>query len=450
LARVAVPADIGGRRGRIFCPSIAEVDVIRVPFEGIGRNEIEALVSNQVAEDRTLEYKEYLPTDNRSKRNFICAVASLANAEGGDIVLGVEEARHGQKKLGWPKKAWGLGYGEFDEMRRSLESMLRQGSDPPIVGVRFCEVRGFERGPVVVMGIVASAIGPHMVTYQDDHRFYGRGSGGKYTMDASELRRAYGLSEAIPSRLRALRSERNSLIEQNATPMPMGPYPATVAQTLDGGSSSITGSIDPPKVVIEFVPLSSLTFAANVDFSAVAPGDLTRLLFPLASGGCSWRHNIDGMLTFATQHDAARRSVCTSYVQAFRNGILEAVSRSAFVFEPNSQLVVKGQIVGLAIEHALIDLVWRFSEFEKLMAVEPPFFVMVTLLAVEGFTMVQPDCGLGTLFPIDRNEVFLGEVAIDQHDFDSAILLKPIFDSLWQACGSAACPHYGTDGAWSG
>ncbi len=58
-------------------------------FDTITKEDIEALVTDAVPEDRTIEYKQQLPggTDE-DKREFLADVSSFANAAGGDVLYG--------------------------------------------------------------------------------------------------------------------------------------------------------------------------------------------------------------------------------------------------------------------------------------------------------------------------------------------------------------------------
>ena len=59
--------------------------VLNKPLEAIEENDLQALVDNQVAERKTIEYKESLPGNaDGDKKEFLADVSSFANASGGD------------------------------------------------------------------------------------------------------------------------------------------------------------------------------------------------------------------------------------------------------------------------------------------------------------------------------------------------------------------------------
>jgi len=62
------------------------------PIETIDEPKLLALVENQVAERRDLEYKRDLPArGDDGTKEFLADVTSLANAQGGDLIFGMDE-----------------------------------------------------------------------------------------------------------------------------------------------------------------------------------------------------------------------------------------------------------------------------------------------------------------------------------------------------------------------
>lgn len=148
----------------------------------ITKEDIDALVANGVTEGRAIEYKEELPGGkDDERREFYADVSSLANAGGGDLVLGIEEERDAQgKPTGVPKAAHGVPTANATGDILSLENGIRTGIAPRIYSVRTRAIDGFPRGPVIVIRIPQSFNAPHMVTYKTSSRFYGRSSAGKH------------------------------------------------------------------------------------------------------------------------------------------------------------------------------------------------------------------------------------------------------------------------------
>jgi hypothetical protein len=87
---------------------------------------------------------------------------------------------------------------------------------------------------------------------------------------------------------------------------------------------------------------------------------------------------------------------------------------------------------------------------QKQLAVEPPLFIMLSLLGVKGYTMaVDPIRFLGhDLHPVDRDTLLVPEVMIDRFDISPAEFMRPIFDAVWNATGFPRSMNYGESGKW--
>lgn len=74
---------------------------------------------------------------------------------------------------------------------------------------------------------------------------------------------------------------------------------------------------------------------------------------------------------------------------------------------------------------------------------EPPIFVMLSLLGVKGYKMAVSIYDSG--HPIDRDLLILPEVVIDSYESDVAKAMKPAFDSVWNAAGWPGSKNYEGD-----
>ena len=79
------------------------------------------LYDGQVPEGKTIDYKAELPgTSDAARKDFLADLSSFANASGGHIVYGMEEAE------GIPTNFLGLS-SDVDQAILRLESMARDG-----------------------------------------------------------------------------------------------------------------------------------------------------------------------------------------------------------------------------------------------------------------------------------------------------------------------------------
>jgi hypothetical protein len=391
------------------------------PFNAIDKDRIESLISNESRENLNLEYKEVLPGGGREERKeFLADVSAFANAAGGDIIFGVCEKREGNKTTGLPEKAVGLAGINVDATIRQLESMITDGIEPRISGLRIKPIDGFERGPVIILRIPRSYLSPHMVKLGDS-RFYSRTNAGKQPLDVTQIRSAFAVSESLPEKVRRFRDERIARIVAGETPIPLP---------------------DRPKIVLHLLPIASLEPTTRIDLGLLMHQNL--LHQPInPENGWSPRFNLDG---FLVQSEAGTPRLATTYLQVFRSGALEAVeSRLIYYDNENNPLSLNKQqnlIASIHCERTLIVSVDRFLKLEKSLGLEQPLFVMPSMVGVKGYRILSEWTNNQSAYPFDRDVLLLPESMMESFDERADKLLQPAFDAVWQAAGYERCRHY--------
>jgi hypothetical protein len=77
---------------------------------------------------------------------------------------------------------------------------------------------------------------------------------------------------------------------------------------------------------------------------------------------------------------------------------------------------------------------------------------MLTLLGVSGYVLGVKD-GLRrrsySQIPIDREELEVPELMIEDLGSAPADVLRPVFDAVWNAAAWPRCLNYDKDGTWS-
>jgi hypothetical protein len=108
------------------------------------------------------------------------------------------------------------------------------------------------------------------------------------------------------------------------------------------------------------------------------------------------------------------------------------------------------QILSIHFEQILCHALSVYLQTQETLGVDLPIFVMVSLLGVKDYKMVYvgqwPQGQLN--YPIDRPNLVLPEVLIDSFDCDPAEVMKPIFDTVWNAAGWKGSMHYDAAGKW--
>ncbi len=398
-------------------------EMLEKPIDEITREDLESLIENEVAEQKTLEYKQELPGDTDSeKKEFLADVSSFANANGGDIIYGIAEQN------GVPKELVGLDVENMDQTILRLEQIIRAGIEPRIHNIEVRPVKLSGSKYALIIRIPKSYVGPHWVKFKEHYKFYSRSTKGKYRMDLTELRIAFTLSERIVEKARDFRLHRVNQIQNGETCLPIK---------------------EGAKVVFHLVPYSAFYPGKRYDLSKF-------FLFKREKGsnspglGGRDRYNFDGILSYSGPFEGTP----DFYLQVFKNGIIEMTNAHLLAPENGNLL-----IPGLLFEKTMIESFATYLKLYKTLGVEPPVFVFLTLIQVKGYRMSVEDFLRQNDFylsfcnescSIDRDNLLVPEVFIETYDIDPAEALRPCFDSIWNACGFPRSLNYDDHGEWMG
>lgn len=365
-------------------------------LEDVSEADLIELCRSEVAEGRMLEYKRDLPADGReAKAEFLADVTSMANAQGGDIIFGIEEAKGVARRLARVDPP------NLDEAIQRLDSLLRDKVDPRVTGARFQWVPLAGGGGALVLRVPPSFSGPHRNGF--DNRFYGRNSRGKYPMDTHELRVAFTASEGLPGQLRDLHEE------AFAKALPFRLFPG-------------------PQARLSIIPVASLRDVRDIEPSP------ERALAPVRPAGAMRSlHTLEGVIlhtppdpslypqypedfvrTFALTHRRGRMHVGWSIggERELRKG---EVSRLVFV-DPFEQ-----DFVG--ISRAAVSRL-REAGFES------PWAVIATIEGIEGYELLVTADDYSP--PAWRDGARLPALMTEQAD---EAALTPLLKSVWLLFG---------------
>ncbi len=388
------------------------------PLEIIQETDLVALKNEGISEDLHIEYKEKAPdkSDAQAILKFLAAVSSFANADGGDLILGIQAEENGPTR-GQPKQICGLsGVGSPDDVTNRLSNIIAQGIEPRIIGIRMQSVSLQSGSFALLIRIPRSWNPPHMVTRDQTFRFWAREAAGKRMMDVSQLRLAFTFSATIKEQLRDFRLSRLAAITANSGPILM-----------------TSGA----KIVLHVVPLRAFYPDSQVDLLELA-GDQTHrqsMTYRLSSSGVyvKPKHNFDGLVSMVPWSSA----IPEEYVQVFRNGSIEAVDTYMLSYIQDLK-----SIPNPSTEEHIINGLRNFLAIDKSLDVEPPLFVMLSLLGVKGYQMQTGLLNREGRHSIDRDDLIIPEVMIEDLDSDPAIILKPAFDMIWNAAGEWGSYNY--------
>jgi hypothetical protein len=389
------------------------------PLEEITEDDLNAL---QTPESKTIEYKSSLyGGTNDEKRKFLAEVSSFANAAGGHLIFGIVEDE------GVPVDVCGLPGIDPDAEILRMENMLRDNIEPRIPGVSMQPIPLSNSNHVIVIRIPHSWNQPHVVHHGSHWRFYARNSAGKYPLDVGELRTAFALSETTTERIRLFRAERLGKIVAGETPVDVG------------GSNA--------KIVLHIIPFNAFDPSIRIDLTSLEQQQSWSLR-PLDGRVQHQRYNLDGLLNYSPVYS---QPSTYSYIQLFRNGIIEMVETS---------MLRRGRedgplcIPSINFEKGVLEVLPAYFRIQKLLGVAPPLLIMLTLLGVSGYTMAVSHrlAFPGEReYPIDRDVLVIPETIVENFDagIDApATVMRPIFDSVWNATGWPRSMSYNDEGEW--
>jgi hypothetical protein len=389
--------------------------MLNMSIDQITEIDLQGLIDNSVIEWKTLDYKAVLPGNSDSdKKEFLADVSSLANSIGGDIVFGIIC----DNSTGTPKTLEGISATNWDQEILRLDNMIRDGVKPRISGIKIKLIPLSSGKSALVVRTEKSWNPPHRVTFKGHDKFYGRSTNGKYALDVDELRNAFNLSATIAERIRNFRIDRVNKILADDTPVRL---------------------LSLPKTVLHIVPLISLNPGQIYDITVVykSPSKLPTINSIVGDR----RYNLDGVLTYSVEMSGQYYA----YVQLFKNGIIEATNAS--MLEPSKD--------GLSIPGALFEsqLMQSLSAYLALMnelSVESPAYIFLSVLGVKGYKMETSERRMFQVPLIDRDHLLVPEAIVHSYDTEAKDILRPCFDSVWNACGYSRSLCYDENGNWTG
>lgn len=401
------------------------------PLAEIDETDLQTLVDNGVREGKEVEYKEVLTLFSpEQKQEFLNDVSSFANTNGGLLFYGIRESKD---DAGVPLEVCGLKGENPGKRINDMETIIRTGLEPHLHGVVIWPVSlpSHEDRIVLVLSIPKSFGKLHMV--KSSGRFYMRNSSGKFHLDVWQIQSAFELIGTTAERIRSFRAERLSRISSEEE------LPAFLNE-------------QDPKLVLHLIPLNIFSSSESFNLKPLNDGIKGRLAEPIsvADGDLTvrMRFNIDGFVRSA--RTAYNATTDYAYTQVFRNGIVEAVDTSLLMINAWNRSNFNSQVDPKAFdseryERKIVVALKRYLELQQFLGNNPPFFVMVSFLGVKGYKIaLRRTIHHITEYTseIDRSNLIVPDVMLEDFDVNVAGALKPIFDTVWNAAGFDGSPNY--------
>lgn len=369
---------------------------------------LQKLCDDQCPESASLDFKRELPGGlDKDKQELLKDVCSLANADGGDLVYGVEEISGAAGKL-MPIS------GELpDAAKRRLSQILDAGLEPRVQGIRIHHV-DVNNGYVLVIRVPASYDGPHCVRVNNLRRFVMRNGTSTSDLTFDQLRAAFDRTATLSERARRFIDQRLQLVIARKTPKPI---------------------MEGPVCVVHFVPLAGLAGRQTVGLQSLLTNGYTQFRGH-DWGGASCTFNLDGLVVHP---GCGSTDKYYAYTQIFRTGTIEAASKGG----EKIQVRVGGpeQCIVWASDMTKFyrNSVKTFMHAAKEWGFAGPAVLSFALLHVEDYELGIGDRFSHPAMP-DRKHLILPEVWIESLEtagLDDVV--RPMMDMLWQAFGLERC-----------
>lgn len=400
-----------------------------MPLPDIDAARLESLRENEVAESRTLDYKERLPENGDDKKDLLQDVTAFANSVGGDLIYGVRERREKNQATGEPEAIVGLNLATetLDQAVLRIENMLLDGIEPRVSGARVLPIRRGGDPPCLLIRVPRSTLGPHWVAYRGARRFYGRGDAGNFLLDWGQIREGFVEAHGAQERLARFRRERVIRLLAGETPIP----------TAAGA-----------KIIFHALPLSPVDVWPAFRTLDV-PTQVIDGMAPLGGSPSNWRYNLDGFVVHTVRTELEQQT----YSQCFRDGGLEG-------FGPLGGDVKGRGFYGHNVEVPVLRALVHYQRLWQRLGVVGPMMLALTVSGVRGAKILgRSEQSIEHDATFEHDVTMLPELVVPDATatgegkpaiLAAGRLLRPLFDLLWNAGGWEQSPWYdSTTGEWT-
>ena len=369
-------------------------------MKNIKKADLQALIDNQVFENRELEYKDYsfeggkLPDKQRDK--FMKEIAAFANTNGGTIIIGMQED---ENRLPTKLSGAGMGLGDFDGWLSSFKQMVLSRIRPHLHGIECVPVVLEDNNIAIVISIPKSYARPHSFWDGNKDEFFMRHVNCIMYMDIDDLRKEFLYTSGLQDKIKEFKRERISLILANECVGDLGNL---------------------AKLVIHIIPEWSFELGNIVDLKQLY---MNSSVHPLSGSSWNYRYNADGYCIFGASR---LLHYIPTYTQFFHNGIIEATEVRSI-----SGYREKEVYDWSALQGQLMRVITDYGSLLEMMDVPKPWHISASLLNAKGY--VTSTCW-DMSAPIERDIVNSLE-GICTEDSPMQDALKVVFDSLSNAFG---------------
>lgn len=403
--------------------------IFGLKLSDINIDNIKELINDKERENLYLEYKKKLPnfSNEKEKIEFLYDISAFANANGGDIIYGISEKKDKRNvPTSIPTKIEGIGQNINESaFQLKIEAFSRTLIEPPIIAIMFKLIK-YNNNKILVLRVPRSWARPHSVTYNHNIRVYHRTDSGKQPLSFGEVKQMIIESGSMIDKIRQFRLERIEEISNGD--LPVRPQPSAV--------------------LIHMIPFTAFE-KGNIFNAEYIRREMDKCgCSPLGSTGrMKSRYNFDGVLDINSEELGHGLGIInTSYLQIFRNGIVETANNRLIFKEKN----FKGEdnvFSSEELEISIINAFKQYLDFQNSIKIQLPIFLFISLIDVKDVIILSNYIGYGSNpEPIDRTNLLIPEIVVENYDEKPEKVLKPAFDAIWNAADMPRSMNYDEDG----
>ncbi len=186
-------------------------------IRNVNYQDILDLINRGEEESFLLDYKRDINYGSQPEKRELCKdVSSFANSKGGVLIYGIEQDKVGNSP---PRPKTDIPPIGVENLNlETIESIISNGIYPRVNfemnHIRIDNTTKF----ILIIGVTASYNAPHMVTSNEDFRYYKRGNYESDRMNEADVRELYRRSEDMLEKLNDLIKKRRTLIYDELNP----------------------------------------------------------------------------------------------------------------------------------------------------------------------------------------------------------------------------------------
>lgn len=374
-------------------------------------------------EGQNLEYKSYEFSDgkfngisDKEKSKLAQVISSMANAEGGTIIIGIREDNDKNPSI---LIDIGVTLKQFETWQQSFRQYMSSRVKPIIYGID-CEIIELEGKNLIQIDVPNSLSKPHALNNGSKDEFYIRYGNMTHPMLLDDLRDAFEDKSLIENKIINFKNERLSMVLGNE-----------VIGDIDGQAG----------MILHIIPESSMHLNSYIDLRKAKLNEKLDLFSPPNKRTSKLGRvdfNMDGLLV----HYKSIGSPNNSTAQIFHNGIIEVLEFRLMNMwdEYNKKNFIFDWTV---IEKTLAERLYNYSVLLQEMNISKPYYIFLTLFNVKGRQSLW-DFDLYPEKPLSRNIIKLAPGFILEEEFEKEI--APILNSFANTFGMEKSTMYFDDG----